>query len=292
MRVRIGLTAIGLLLLAGCASNDPFLRMFKRSTVAQHVKDLKSDDPEVRRKSVVALGESRERDPRIVKILCAVLEEDKEALVRAAAAEALGKVGDPSVIPSLVKALGDERYMVRWDAVKALGNLKAESAIPNIERMAKADRHSDVRQAAVNALGKIGGKEAIGPLIDIVGDKDESIAYSASQNLARLTGQSFGIHQNKWGKWWDENRDKPLPPPVGATSSGSWWARWRGTSTAKPAAPPETPPTAAAPPTEPPQAKPAEKKEPAPKESWFRRLFKRKSPPTEPKEVAPPDSRK
>ena len=292
---------VSLLLTAGCASDNSFLRYvkgLKGETVKENVRNLTNEDPEVRRKSVVALGERRTAD--VVKIICAVLESDKDPLVRAAAAEALGKIGHPSAIPPLIKALGDERYMVRWDAVKALGELKAEPAVPNLERVAKTDRQSDVRLAAVNSLGKIGGKEAIGPLIDVLSDKDENIAYFASQNLARLTGQNFGIQQGKWTQWWEENRDKPLPPPAGATTTTSWWARWRGGSTTTPA-PATTAPAAPAPakPEAKPEAKPAapapaagaEKKTPPSSGNWFTRLFKKKEPaPPEAKKDQPPPS--
>ena len=184
--------------------------------------------------------------------------------------------------------------MVRWDAVKALGALKAEVAIPNLERVAKTDHQSDVRLAAVNTLGKIGGKEAIGPLVDLVSDKDENISYFASQNLARLTGQSFGIQQDKWSQWWEANRDKPLPPPVGATTKPSWWARWRGTSATPP--PAAAAPAATAEPKAPetaPESKPAPKKKSS--RGWFGRLFHRSPPPAAEtgKESAPsPDAKK
>lgn len=289
---------LSLLLAAGCSEDNTFMRYAKGlrgATVKDNVRNLTNEDPEVRRKAVVALGERRNAD--VTNILCAVLETDKDPLVRAAAAEALGKIGNPSAIPTLVKALDDERYMVRWDAVKALGELKAGPAIPNLERVAKTDRQSDVRLAAVNALGKIGGKEAIGPLIDVLSDKDENIAYFASQNLARLTGQSFGVQPTKWTQWWEENRDKPLPPPPGATTTTSWWSRWRSGSKAAPEAPapvkPEvkTEPKPAAPAPAKPETKPApspaseQKAAPAKSGNWFTRLFKKK-------EAAPPEAKK
>ena len=298
--MRIGrLSMVMVLLLAcGCASDNSFLGYVKGlrgKTVKENVRNLTHEDPDVRRQAVVALGERR--NPDVLKIVCAVLDGDKDAMVRASAAEALGKIGDPGAIPSLVKALSDEYYPVRWDALKALGELKAESALPDIERLARTDRQSDCRQAAVIALGKIGGKEVIGTLIDALGDKDESVGYFASQNLARLTGKNFGIQPTKWTQWWDDNRDKPLPPPAGATTPTSWWARWRGgskaapTATAPAPAKPEakTEPAPAPPAPSKPEAKPAPpasgQKAPAPKSgNWFTNLFKKKEP-------APPEAK-
>ncbi len=271
MRVCRPFILAALALLCGCASETSLTRMTKGlrgPDVKESVRNLTNPDPETRRKAVVFLGERRQDD--VVKLLCAVLEEDKDPLVRAGAADALGKIAHPSAIPSLVKALGDDRYMVRWDSVKALGEMKASPAIPNLERIARGDRQLDVRLAAISALGRIGGKDAIGPLIGLLGDKDENVVLACAQHLARLTSQSFGANQEKWAQWWDENRNKPLPPPVGATTKTSWWAWWRGHSdeAAAPAAvaPPQPP--------APPEQKPAKSSG-----GWFGNLFKRSTPP-------------
>ncbi len=49
---------------------------------------------------------------------------DEDWRVREAAAEALGKIGDPQAVPHLIQALGDED--VRWAAAEALGHMLPE----------------------------------------------------------------------------------------------------------------------------------------------------------------------
>lgn len=54
------------------------------------------------------------------------MTKDDEAEVRAAAAEALGKLGDRDVIPTLKELLKDDEADVRKEAVQGLGRLAAE----------------------------------------------------------------------------------------------------------------------------------------------------------------------
>lgn len=54
--------------------------------------------------------------------------KDDEAEVRAAAAEALGKLGDREAIPHLTALLKDDEAEVRKSAVEGLGKLAAEIA--------------------------------------------------------------------------------------------------------------------------------------------------------------------
>ncbi len=62
------------------------------------------------------------------------MAKDDEAEVRAAAAEALGKLGDRDAIPHLRELLKDKEADVRKSAVEGLGKLAAE-----ISRSGKLD---------------------------------------------------------------------------------------------------------------------------------------------------------
>jgi HEAT repeat protein len=79
--------------------------------------------------------------------------------VRAAAAEALGNLGDPQAIPALIKALGDYWYDVRRAAAEALGKLGDPQAIPALIQ-ALGDYQDDVRRAAQQAIQQIQTKQS------------------------------------------------------------------------------------------------------------------------------------
>jgi HEAT repeat protein len=83
------------------------------------------------------------------------LQEDVNTYVRSAAAEALGRIGDPRAIFPLVDALRDSSSFVRRAAAIALGQMQAKEAQGAMIR-ALEDPNFYVRRAAINALGKLG----------------------------------------------------------------------------------------------------------------------------------------
>lgn len=111
---------------------------------------------------------------------------DKDPRIRAAAAEALGEVGDPSAIEPLGKALtGDDDSDVREAAAEALGELGLPNAVP-VLRAGLKDTDSDVREAVVDALGDIGGLEAERVLRQALADPDEDVRDAAVAALAKM----------------------------------------------------------------------------------------------------------
>lgn len=144
------------------------------------------------------------------------LLEDPERDCRAAAARALGKLGDPAGIPGLMGALGDEELPVRQAAATALaalgeravpalvhslegqggrlapyalwalGEIGSPAALEALEAAAGA-RSWRLRWSAVEALGDVGGLRAVSLLIGALGDRDERV-----QNAAVLSLQQIG----------------------------------------------------------------------------------------------------
>lgn len=58
--------------------------------------------------------------------MCLAALDDPEWPARALAAGSLGRLGDPSAIPRLERAMGDTGYWVRHHAAEALAELGAE----------------------------------------------------------------------------------------------------------------------------------------------------------------------
>ena len=81
------------------------------------------------------------------------LQDTKERR-RAAAARALGRLGDTRAVEPLIRALGDDSDEVRGDAV--------------------------------GALGQLGDARAVEPLIQALGDREHCLRKFAAEKLARL----------------------------------------------------------------------------------------------------------
>ena len=111
---------------------------------------------------------------------------DKDARIRAAAAEALGEVGDRSAVEPLGKALaGDDDSGVREAAAEALGELGSPNAVP-VLRAGLRDGDAEVREAVVDALADIGGPEAERVLRQALADSDEDVRDAAAAALAKM----------------------------------------------------------------------------------------------------------
>ena len=105
----------------------------------------------------------------------------------------LGKDDPTTLVPILVKLLDHRRTETRLNAVKALGEIGSEVAIPALAALIesgsakwKRDREEpEVRQLAVESLGKIGGA-AVPELVKIVENKGSSLRVDAIRALATL----------------------------------------------------------------------------------------------------------
>ncbi len=103
--------------------------------------------------------------------------------LRMAAANALGRLGEPSTLPAILKTLTDPDPRVRLRACHACGSFADPRAVPALIKRLEDD--SRVRRAAANALGGIATDRALAPLIDLLDDGDESIRRIAASALGK-----------------------------------------------------------------------------------------------------------
>ncbi len=120
---------------------------------------LRGDDSStVRRETVLALGEMSQT-PESAKLLAEALKSDGDKAVRAAAATALGRPGRTGNLRFLEKAFSsDEAIYVRLKAVEAVGNIGGGQAIAVLGRAVRSRLPAPVRGAARSALRRLGGE--------------------------------------------------------------------------------------------------------------------------------------
>ncbi len=91
---------------------------------------------------------------------------------------------------SIDESLKEKFLNVRVMAIKAIGNLKNNNAVPTLLYcLNNKNENYRIRLACADALGKIGDRFAVSPLIDVVQDEDEKSVYlkeSATQALGLL----------------------------------------------------------------------------------------------------------
>lgn len=187
------------------------LKKMKSDSIGSLIKDIDADNLHTRQAAAWVLGHFK--DKRAVEPLCRIISDDFDWRVRAAAAEALGRIGDASARTALVDALRDKQRDVQQAAVEALDRL-GDSAIDLVTELLK-DNRIDICLLAVKTLGYIGdtyavkplmdalrksitfgpptiealiriGPPAVDPLIDLLGDRHTHIRHAAVKALGEI----------------------------------------------------------------------------------------------------------
>lgn len=120
------------------------------------VIDNARESVEVRRRTVEVI--SGFNFPR-VKTIIKEAYHSGETGMQGSAIFAMGRNGDPSWLPFLLKELDNPSPEIRLEAAKACGELEEEEAVPYLSRLG-ADAEREVQLEALISLGKIGGEKA------------------------------------------------------------------------------------------------------------------------------------
>jgi beta-lactamase regulating signal transducer with metallopeptidase domain len=131
-----------------------------------------------------------QQDTTVVKALIARLR-DEDAGVRQAAANALGRIGDPLAIPDLVRTLDDPDREVRSAAINALSNYERGVPAAPIRRLLEAD-DPEVRSQAASILGELRDRESIPALSKLVRDPDANVRQQAIDALTEVEDPAAG----------------------------------------------------------------------------------------------------
>jgi hypothetical protein len=108
---------------------------------------------------------------------------------RKAAAEALGKIGDPVAVPALIAALGDEDFFVSLFAGVALAEI-GPAAVPAL-LAALNDQRREVRIRAVDALWRIDDPVTAPALIEALSDEDSEVRSRAADALEEIKSGDY-----------------------------------------------------------------------------------------------------
>lgn len=147
------------------------------ATVELLISQLESEDLEVRRSAVVALG--RIGDSKATPALVDTLTDDSLAVE---GANALGRIGDPEAVDGLVNLFGNTDASIRQAAVSALNSLTLPSMSKRIIPLLH-DPDPNVRESAVKIAGYFGYPESAGALLELSHDSNERVRCAALEHL-------------------------------------------------------------------------------------------------------------
>jgi hypothetical protein len=151
-------------------------------------------------------------------------EYKDHALVRQAAAKALGRIGGEKAVDGLITALKDNDINVRMQVVQALGEIGGENAVDGLVNVLNwkhwlarypssaltvvpelQDQHSRVRSLVASALGKIGDPRSVPALTVATQDSSVIVRQSAAEALKEM----------------EKKIESSSPPPISTKAGAS-----------------------------------------------------------------------
>lgn len=123
---------------------------------------------------------------------CCKALEDKDQVVRSAAVEALGKIGNDHALDALIKALDDIDVWIKKAAILELGRLKSKRAVPHLIKSLD-DKTGFIVSASAHSLAIIGDRNTI----DVLKEKVKEVKSTATARDLRNAIQKL---EKKYGK--------------------------------------------------------------------------------------------
>ena len=123
----------------------------------------------------------------------AALEQEVEKAdprAACAAVRALGRMG-PQAQPQIEKALRSPHAEVRQEAALVYPRAAQGTTAPPLASAARTDEESNVRAAAVTALGHMRAVDEIETLLAAVEDPDPLVRQRAAEAIARIMGRIY-----------------------------------------------------------------------------------------------------
>jgi len=178
----------GLLCMVNQSDTNPYVRYHAvlalgsidgSEAVEELIRSLKDESSIVREQAVRSLAHHHNASAVSMAL------DDKKIIVRRAAVQELGRIGDVAFIPRLIESFNDEELQVRLEAVQAIGAIESPVAIDVLFSLLK-DPRVEVRRIALKTLSDLGIKEIKPFLIEALSDSDSTIQGEAARLLTSL----------------------------------------------------------------------------------------------------------
>ncbi|MGI6087380.1 MAG: HEAT repeat domain-containing protein [Kiritimatiellia bacterium] len=167
-----------------CRAAVEIMGLLGESSAGLAIRGLNSKSSVGRRNAAKALLQIQARDVRALGPLLEALVDMQDDALRAAAAGALGYIGDARAVMPLIEALKDHEIHVRLSAIKSLGLLGDNRAVAELAGIVN-DQKAEIRLATVKALGEF-GDAAVEILSAKLKDDDPEIRDAVAESLGKI----------------------------------------------------------------------------------------------------------
>ena len=144
--------------------------------------------------------------------MLSMLAKEQDPLLRAEIVRTMRKFPTPETLAAAQGALQDSETDVRVAACEALGRMGGAPAVTSLSETLRGDVDADVRLAAARALGDTRDPGAVVALGTALEDKDPAMQYRAVASLKTVTGKDLGNDVRPWQQFVKGEVPQPTPP--------------------------------------------------------------------------------
>jgi len=190
------------ILCAGCAGWAPWknqeLSARNRErygpTANQRIKELEAEAKE-------AKAGTADRQAVFTQELIRKMLEEHDPRVRCAILGAANEFSTPAALAICRGSLDDPNERVRTRACEEWRKRGGEEAVQLLAARYRTDPELDVRLRALRMLGDLKEQSAIPVLAKALEDPDPAVQYRAVSALKKVSGRDLGDDVNKWREW-------------------------------------------------------------------------------------------
>ena len=125
-----------------------------------------------------------------IDLLIRMLHDDEDPLVRASVAEVLGEFGEARALAAMFQALHDPDESVRAFAAISIGLLGTSELLPVLQAQLESEDTLRIKAELLTAGYRLGEKEHLQQLLDLLNNADESLATTILNMLEDLASRT------------------------------------------------------------------------------------------------------
>lgn len=143
----------------------------------------------------------RARQVEFTDCLVPQMLAEHDPRVRCGILAAAADFDTPSAESICAGALADPDPRVRMEACSTWSRRGGARAVELLAERARTDAELDVRLRALRALGDLRDEKAIPALAQALEDRDPAVQYRAVAALRKVSGRDLGNDVNRWREW-------------------------------------------------------------------------------------------
>jgi HEAT repeat protein len=133
--------------------------------------------------------------------LVSMLPKESDPLVRAQVIRTMRHFPTPATLGAVRAAAKDSEADVRLAACESLGQMGGADVVATLAEALKSDVDADVRLAAARALGQTHDPSAVAVLGGALDDTDPAMQYRVVMSLKDATGKDLGNDVHRWQQY-------------------------------------------------------------------------------------------